>query len=193
MPDLERELRAIGAELEWPATPDPSAAMALPGPRHAILDALGLRHVRIERRVPAPTGRDPKLGARTTLVAAARAAGAPILLPAALGAPERVYMLSRIVTVVYDRGRVLLAQAGGSLHADMLEKVLSVDAHIQRVRVAGRPGVWLPQRHAYLWTDDTGGLVRSGAALVWERDGRVLRLEGIRSLARALRVAESVR
>src|SRR6476659_2564126 len=28
----------------------PSAAMAVPGPRHAILEALGLRHVKIERR-----------------------------------------------------------------------------------------------------------------------------------------------
>jgi hypothetical protein len=53
--------------------------------------------------------------------------------------------------------------------------------------------VWLPAGHVYNWTDETGPTVRSGAALIWERDGRVLRLEGPRSLRDALRVAETVR
>jgi hypothetical protein len=230
MPDLERELRALGAELAWPATPDmaasvtarlparaahaprprrrrrrlvlalaaallliPSAAMAVPGPRHAILEALGLRHVTIERRPRVPTGHDPRLGDRTTLAAAARAVGGPLLLPAALGAPDRVYAVGTIVTVLYDAPHLLLAQAGGRLPGDMLEKVISFDDTIRRVRVAGRPGVWLPARHVYHWTDDTGPPVRSGAALVWERGGRVLRLEGPTSLPAALRVAETVR
>jgi hypothetical protein len=237
MPDLERELRALRAEVDWPPTPDlagavvarlperparaprhrraglrprlprrrlalalaaallliPSAAMALPGPRHAILDALGLRHVAVERRPRVPAAHDPRLGDRTTLAGAARAAGATPLLPAALGRPDRVYVVGQIVTVLYDREHLLLAQAGGRLHTDILEKVISVDDRIRRVRVAGRPGVWLPGRHAYQWTDQTGGLVRSGSALVWERAGRVLRLEGSRSLRDALRIAASVR
>jgi hypothetical protein len=231
MPDLERELRALGAELAWPATPDlaasvsarlparpvraprgpagrgrrlvlalaaallliPSAAMAVPGARHAILDALGLRHVTVERRPRVPAGHDPRLGDRTTLAAAARAAGGPLLLPAALGPPDRVFAVGAIVTVLYDGPHLLLAQAGGRLHADMLEKVISVDDRIRRVRVAGRPGIWLPRRHVYQWTDETGGLVRSGAALIWERGGRVLRLEGTTSLRAALRIAATVR
>jgi hypothetical protein len=233
MPDLERELRALGADVDWPATPDlagavvarlperaprrrvprlpraprrrlalalaaallliPSAAMALPGPRHAILDALGLRHVTVERRPRVPAAHDPRLGDRTTLAGAARIAGATPLLPTVLRRPDRVYVVGRIVTVLYDDEHLLLAQAGGRLHADMLQKIISVDDRIRRVRVAGRAAVWLPERHAYQWTDETGGLVRSGAALIWERDGRVLRLEGTPSLAEALRVAASVR
>jgi hypothetical protein len=171
----------------------PSAAMALPGPRHAILDALGLRHVTVERRPAVPAGHDPRRGDRTTLAGAARSAGARPLLPAALGAPDRVYVVQQIVTVLYDRPRLLLAQAGGRLHADLLHKVIAVDDHVRRVRVAGRPGVWLPEDHVYRWTDETGPLVRSGAALVWERDGRILRLEGPRTLAAARAVARTVR
>jgi hypothetical protein len=228
MPDLERELRALGGELAWPATPDlaasvtarlparpahaprprrrrlvlalaaalvliPSAAMAVPGPRHAILEALGLRHVKVERRPRVPTGHDPRLGERTTLAGAARATGGPLLLPAALGPPDRVYVLGAIATVLYDGPHLLLAQAGGGLPGDMLEKVISFDDKIRRVRVAGRAGVWLASNHVYHWTDDTGPLVRSGAALIWERGGRVLRLEGPTSLRAALRVAETVR
>jgi hypothetical protein len=171
----------------------PSAALALPGPRHAILDALGLRHVTVERVPSTPTGHDPRLGDRTTLAGAARSAGARPLLPAALGAPDRVYVVEQIVTLVYDREHLLLAQAGGRLHADMLHKVIAVDDTVRRVRVDGHPGIWLPADHAYQWTDETGPLVRSGAALIWERDGRILRLEGPRTLGAALAVARSVR
>jgi hypothetical protein len=225
MPDLEHDLRALAAEVEWPATPNlarrwnqmatppvairlhrrllvalaaalllvPSAALALPAPRHAILDALGLRHVRVERRPTVPVGHDPHLGARTTAAGAARALGGAPLLPAALGAPDRLYAIGSIVTAVYDRDHVLLAQAGGALQGDILRKVVSVDDRVRRVRVAGRPGLWLAAGHAYAWTDATGGPVRSGAALVWERDGRVLRLEGPRSVRTALRLAETIR
>jgi hypothetical protein len=171
----------------------PSAALAVPGPRHAILDALGLRHVTVERAPVTPTGHAPRLGDRTTLAGAARAAGARPLLPAALGAPDRVYVAGQIVTVVYDREHLLLAQAGGRLQPEMLHKIIAVDDTVRRVRVDGRPGVWLPAHHVYGWTDETGTLVRSGAALIWERGGRILRLEGPRSLQQALAVARTVR
>jgi hypothetical protein len=229
MPDLERELRALGAEAQWPATPDlagavvarlparasaaprrgrrprrlvaalvaalllvPAGAFALPGPRHAILDALGLRHVTVERRPRLPTGHDPKLGDRTTLDRAARRAGFRPLLPAALRPPDRVYILGAIVTVLYDREHLVLAQADGRLNADMLEKFTTIDAKIRRVRIGADHGIWLPAPHVYQWTDATGGPVRSGSALVWEHHARILRLEGARSLRDALRVARTV-
>lgn len=171
----------------------PATALALPGPRHAILEALGLRHVTVERVPFAPAGHDPRLGELTPPAQVARRAGATPLTPAVLGPPDRVYVLGRVVTFVYDREHLLLAQAGGRLQRETLHKVTSVDARIRRVRVAGRAGIWLPASHAYEWGDATGPLVRSGSALVWERDGRVLRLEGARSLRAALRVAASVR
>jgi hypothetical protein len=176
----------------------PGAALAIPGSRHAILDALGLRHVTVERR-PAPlppAARDPHLGERTTLAGAGRAAGFAPRIPAALGRPDRVFVRDVIVTFAYDhpRGhRLLFAQAAGRLQLGVLQKIIGVDAHVRRVRVAGSPGIFLAAAHAYDWYDPTGPLVRSGAALVWERGGRVFRLEGERSLKRALAIATSAR
>jgi hypothetical protein len=171
----------------------PAAALALPGPRHAILDALGLRHVRIERRATPPRAYDPKLGRLVSLARATHAGGFTATYPAALGPPDRAYLLGAIVSYVYDKPHVLLAQAVGDVPQDVvLHKVLSVDQTARRVRVGGRPGVWLPEHHAYEWSDATGPLVRSGTALVWERGDRTLRLEGARTLAQALRIARSV-
>ncbi|HMJ37348.1 MAG TPA: hypothetical protein VK501_25815 [Baekduia sp.] len=172
----------------------PAGALALPGPRHAILDALGLRHVTVERR-PAPlppAARDPHLGERTTLARAAGAAGFAPRVPAALGPPDRIFYRDGIVTLAYDH-RLLFAQAAGRLDRDVLSKVIAVDAHARSVRVAGAPGLFLAASHAYQWLDATGPLVRSGPALIWERDGRVFRLEGERSLRRALTIAASAR
>jgi hypothetical protein len=237
MSDLSRELRALAADTEWPATPDlagavaarlptgsergaaahprrrrrrvpprrlvlvlcallllvPATALALPGPRHAILETLGLRHVTVERRTPLPpAARDPHLGDRTTLSGAARIAGFAPRVPARLGPPDRVFVRQDIVTLVYDHERLLLAQARGGLQPGVLQKVLAVAASARRVRVAASPGIFVADPHDYRWSDATGPLIRSGPALIWERRGLVLRLEGERSLRDALRVAESV-
>jgi hypothetical protein len=171
----------------------PGAALAVPGPRHAILDALGLRHVTVQQRPQVPAGANPRLGGRTTLANARRLAGFAPRVPAALGPPDAVFVNQAIVTLRYDAAGVILAQAPGALQREVLRKVITVDQRIRPVRVGGRPGVFIPARHDYVWTDATGPLVRSGPALVWEQDGLVLRLEGPRTLAAALRIAESVR
>jgi hypothetical protein len=243
MPDLRDDLRAMAAEIDWPATPDlataflqptretgsdpflppvrakrsgawarrrrlviimallvlalPAAALAITPTRHAILDALGLRHVTVERRVAPQRGAaaDPVLGRPTTLAQAARDAGFTPLVPRALGAPGHVHRLDRIITLTYDAPRgVLLAQArGDGPSPEMLHKIIAIDDRAERTTVAGRPALWLGEPHSYQWSDATGPVVRSGPALVWERDGIVLRLEGIRSLARARAIAASVR
>jgi hypothetical protein len=177
-----------------------ATALAIPGSRHAILDALGLRHVSVERRaVPPPAATDPRLGARTTLAGAARAAGFTPLVPAALGPPQSVHEREHIITLVYARSPahprgLLLAQAEGRLpQRDVLRKVVGVDDRAVRTTVGGAPALFLAAGHAYAWTDATGPLVRSGPALVWERGDRVLRLEGAPSLRAARAIAGSVR
>ncbi|MEA2245862.1 MAG: hypothetical protein QOH46_391 [Solirubrobacteraceae bacterium] len=170
----------------------PTAAFALPGPRNAILETLGLRHVSVERRPNVPAGGSARLGIRTTLAAAPRLAGFAPQAPAALGRPDRVFVNQGIVTLEYEPEHLLLAQARGRLERAILRKIVGVDTSVLQVRVNGRPGIYLPAPHDYAWTDATGPPVRSGPALVWEQDGLVLRLEGAGSPAAARRIAESV-
>jgi hypothetical protein len=170
----------------------PAAALALPGPRHAILETLGLAHVTVERRPRVPAGADARLGRLTTLASASRLAGFAPLVPVALGAPDGVHVDQGVVTLVYGPEHLLLAQARGDLHREVLRKVVAVDAAVRQVRVGGHRGIYLPGGHDYAWTDATGPLVRSGPALVWEQHRTVLRLEGARSLSVARRIAASV-
>jgi hypothetical protein len=169
----------------------PAAALALPGPRHAILETLGLRHVTVERRPGPPAGAAPRRGTPTTLAAVPRSAGFVPRVPTALGPPDRVFVDQRIVTFEYRAEGVLLAQARGTLDRAILRKIAGIGTSVRPVRVGGGPGIWLEAPHEYAWTDATGPPVRSGPALVWERNGLVLRLEGPRSLAAALRIARS--
>jgi hypothetical protein len=172
----------------------PAAALAVPASRHAILDALGLRHVTVERRTTPPPARDPRLGDRTTLSRAARAAGfTPRTLTAIARPPDRVYLRGDIITLVYAREHLLLAQAGGRLPREVLHKILGVGDIARGVTIEGAPGLYLKDPHRYQWFDATGSVVRSGPALVWERDGLVLRLEGAPSQARAVTLAASAR
>jgi hypothetical protein len=171
----------------------PAAAFALPGPRNAILETLGLRHVTVERRPGPPAGASPRPGTRTTLAAVPRSAGFVPRVPAALGRPDRVFADRRIVTFEYVAERLLLAQARGTLDRAILRKIVGVGTNVRAVSINGRPGIWLRSPHDYAWTDATGPPVRSGPALVWEQAGLVLRLEGARSQAAAQRIAASVR
>ncbi|WCB96157.1 hypothetical protein DSM104299_04913 [Baekduia alba] len=166
----------------------PAAALAIPASRHAVLDALGLRHVTVQRRATPPhAARSPQLGTRTALAAGT-------LVPAALGAPDAVYRRGDIITLVYDHPRRLLAQARGRLpDQPTLRKIIAMDDRARRTTVRGRAALFLADPHAYAWSDVTGPPVRSGPALIWERGDTVLRLEGERDLARARAIAASVR
>jgi hypothetical protein len=173
----------------------PATAMAITPTRHAILDALGLRHVTVERRAHPQRGAvDPRLGRATTLAAAARDAGFTPLVPRRLGAPDHVHRLGSIITLTYDApSHVLLAQArGDGPRPEMLHKIIAIDDRAARTTVNGRAALWLGAPHSYQWSDATGPVVRSGPALVWERDGIVLRLEGVDDLGRARAIAASV-
>jgi hypothetical protein len=74
-----------------------------------------------------------------------------------------------------------------------LRKIVYADTALTATTVGGGPALFFAAPHAVQWGDATGPLERSEAALVWERDGRVLRLEGEPDLARARRIAASVR
>jgi hypothetical protein len=149
--------------------------------RSAVLEFLGLKSVRIERREPAappaPTrapgalGEDLGLGEAMSLEQARRRAGFTAAPPAALGAPDAVYFddgdpPGGRVTYVY-RPRPGLPQSGqtgvGLLVTEMravvspfIEKAAGPGTRVQRLTVGGGPAYFLsgaPHGFAYAEPD----------------------------------------
>jgi hypothetical protein len=173
---------------------------ATPSARSKILEWLGLKEVRIERREPAvpPERRTAPLdlGRRVPLAALPWRP----LLPrgVGLGPPRAAYVDDRV-----PRGAITLRWPGLLLteikgrEGPYIEKAAGRGTRIERLRVGPDPGYWLagdPHEVAYL---DANGTVRvdsirlAGDTLLWERDGVLLRLEGAPSKAAALRIARS--
>ncbi len=144
-------------------------------------------------------GEQLRLGERTTPAAARRAAGAALLRPAALGRPREIYLDDGVVTFLY-RARsarpILFTQVPGGA-GRYVEKFVTRDT--RRVRVGGAPGLLLTGPHAVLFAPSDGGEMRvqqprlAKNTLMWERDGRLLRIEAEQPLGELLRIARSVR
>ena len=181
-----------------------ATAAAVPGIREPVLDWLGLRSVRVER-VPAPLPEAPGahlgLGQRTNLLGVRKAIDFKPVFPSGLGGPT--YYIEGFppggqLALAY-RGGVFLTEIEGRLQRQYLFKFLGPDARAEAVTVDGERGLWItgkPHQFAYA---DRFGAVRSDTirtardVLLWRRGDLLLRLEGARSKAEALRIARSVR
>jgi len=182
----------------------PAAAVAaVPGTRHAVLDWLGLRHVRVERveRLPALPGlRRADLGTRVASVgAAADRAGFAVRAPRALGRPDAVYVAGgEIVTLLYDD--VVVTELRALQEPELLKKALQAGTTVEPVQIDGTPGLYFSGApHEVLFAPRDGSPVRplpprlAGNTLAFERDGLVVRIEGHRlTKARGLRIARSI-
>ena len=175
--------------------------LAAPGVGSGLLERLGLRNAtvtQVERLPPTALGASLALGERHTPAGARRAADFELLAPAALGAPREVYVDDGVVTFVYRArsGRpILFTQVPGSAGRYVQKFVTKTT---RRVRIAGRPGLLLRGPHAVFFDSD-GGDTRVQEArlaantLMWERDGRLLRLEAHQPAGELIRLARSVR
>jgi hypothetical protein len=143
-------------------------------------------------------------GERITLMEARSATGAPVLLPrvAGLGEPDEVYAgeprEDGVVLVYRARpglpplgntgvGLVLTERVGGVETAYFPEEARP-EAEFERVEVDSKRGYWAPAGRYASRSELLGGSV-----LLWEREGRALRLEADLSEGAAIRIAESVR
>jgi hypothetical protein len=143
-------------------------------------------------------------GERITLREARSGTGAPVLLPRAAGLrePGEVYAEEPreggVVLVYRARpglpplsntgvGLVLTERVGGVETAYFPEEERP-EAEFERVEVDGKRGYWAPARR---YASRSGLL--GGSVLLWEQEGRALRLESDLSEGAAIRVAESVR
>ena len=192
-------------------------AMAVEPARSAILEALGLKGVRIERREPTATpqprgaalGEGLGLGTATTLDRARRTAGFDIGVPAAgLPAPDAVFADAGRVSFVYrarpglprsaETGAGLLVTQLRATVGPFIQKSAGPGTRIERFEIDGDPAFRLsgrPHGHAYL---PEGGEVvfeeqrLAGPTLLVEHDGVLIRVEGRISRERAIAVARSV-
>jgi hypothetical protein len=181
------------------------AAFAVPTTRHAILRALGLRGVQIERvptvpRVPPSARLAPRarlgLGARVRFAAARHAAQFTALLPAR---PVPVYLAhdvpgGRISTLV---GPVLVTEFRGTSYP-FIFKLIGPGTRLRRIRIDGDRAAYLSRApHVVLFQTANGAVqtdrVRlAGNVLLWQHGAVTVRIEGTHTLAQALSVARSL-
>jgi len=164
---------------------------------------------------PEPLGAGIGLGRRSSLEEAGTDAAFDVLVPAALGPPDVVYVggsaLRGQVALVYaPRGDLpassLLGGAGLLItqnrgHADevLADKLIAAGATVESVNVDGAPGVWISgQPHVFWYLGPGGEFIEDsrrvvGDTLAWERDGVLYRIEGDITIDRALEIARSMR
>jgi len=151
-------------------------------------------------------------GERTDLdIAAERLGGLLVPTDAALGAPEHVYYdgRTRSVALAWGARPGLPADPASGLGAVVTEfraeitpgtftKVLYENALLERTAVAGHPAYWIAGGEHFLFFERPDGqplettIRMVGTTLMWEQDGLTLRIEGVRELADAIRIGESM-
>ena len=189
---------------------------ASPDARSAVLEWLGLKSVRVERREPVAPPPDPgRLGAGLGL-------GAPVTLEQArerapylaepgdpaLGAPDAVYVGADSAALVYgsrpglpraeSTGAALLVQAFPGRVGPFIEKTVGMGARLERLRVEGDPAYFIAGAHGFAYESASGGgsfepqRLAGNTLLVEREDGQLIRIEGALGRDRAVAIAESI-
>lgn len=173
---------------------------ASPSARSAILEFLGLKSVRVERREPrVPPGRvDLRLGQRVSLAEARERAGFDVLVPAGLGDPDAVYLASDPRRVALTYGGLLVQQFRATVEP-VIGKAIGEGARLERFRLDGDPAYFISGRaHGFAYLDEDGEAHvedqrLAGNTLLVERDGLLVRVEGRVPRDQAVRVVRSMR
>jgi hypothetical protein len=194
------------------------AVAAVEPARSAVLELLGLRSVKIERREPAPTTTGPSgqalgFGRAVTQAEAERLVTFPVHPPAALGRPDGVFFARNpprrgAVSYAYrprdgipESARtgfgVLVTEIAPSTRP-FVEKTIGPDARLERFRVGGDPAYFIsgaPHGVGYLEPPENFYVEEqrlAGNTLLVERDDLLIRVEGDISRERAVGIAQSV-
>src|SRR5215217_5055800 len=189
---------------------------ASPDARSAVLELLGLKSVKIERREPAaPPPRPGRLGSglglgKPATLEQARRRAPYLRLPAAtgLGDPDAVYLGRRSVALVYGAragyaratttGAALLVQEFPARVGEFIQKSLGAGATLERLRVDGAPAYFIAGAHGFAYQHGTelrfeDQRLAGNTLLVERAEGLLLRIEGDLTRDRAVAVARSVR
>ncbi|MEV6598034.1 hypothetical protein AB0M36_14300 [Actinoplanes sp. NPDC051346] len=176
--------------------------------RAAVVAAVGevLRVVGIEVRaepgppLPAVPSPLPSPGP-VTLAGAKAAAQFPVLVPLALGVPEKVELADpgaggapRVVTMTFRGGAVRFDQFDGRVSPAFLKS----SSAARWTEVGGDTAIWLPGPHPVTYIDRQGTQRTETArlaapTLIWSTATVTYRLEGLPTLAEATAVASELR
>jgi hypothetical protein len=186
-----------------------------PGARSAVASWFHIPGVLIGTGpTPQPIGRDLRLGRQVSLAEAEKQVAFPVLIPSlpGLGRPDEIYLgaapAGHRVSLLY-RVRAGLPRASttgaGLLITEFssktffLGKMLQPGTTIRQVFVDRQPGAWIAGApHVLYYVNPRGVLVPdttrlAGNALLWQRGGLTLRLEGRMSEQQALAIARSMK
>ena len=198
MTELEQTLRALAAEIEWPATPELTprfepvrrrrrslllavaaallaiaVAFAVPQARSSILRFFHLGGVTIERvgTLPAAEQRPlaADLGQPVTRAEAESALGTPFLLPATSGEPALYDRLGVVSTLLATPQPVLLSE---SRFTGLMKKLVGTATGVESVSIDAGSGRRLDRRRpARLLRSRAAAAARGQRAPLGERTG----------------------
>jgi hypothetical protein len=196
---------------------------ASPTARSAILEWLGLKSVKIERKAPTATpqpqrgqlGENLLLGDAVSLDEARRRAEFTVRVPSTLPAPDAVYFDAPPppggrVSFVYrpqsgltrspQTGTGLLVSEWRATVTPVVEKAAGGGAKLERLKVDGAPAYFISGKsHGVAWMDENGEVdfedqrLAGNTLLVERADGLLLRVEGDIARDDAVRIARSLR
>ena len=185
------------------------ATLAIPDARSALLRFLQIGGARIELVdelpvvAPSPPELELTLGQRVSLDEARQRTAFELL--ELDEEPDGVYLGERgTVWFLYgrpDAPRLLVAQTP-ELEIDepfILKKLAGAGTSVARVSVRGKPAYFLSgEPHAVVLVDEHGAAITDSArlardVLVWDEDGRTVRLEGDLTETAAVEIAEALR
>ena len=191
-----------------------AALVVSPATRRAVADLLGIGgvDVRYSDDEPAGIAVDLDLGDETSLEGAKAEVGFEVAVPAALGAPDRVFVNDDVaggsVSLVCRPGDglprtrttgagALLTEFRGSVDGDYVKKLLNSGVRIRVTSVSGAEAYWIEGDHTLIVRGPDGTTREdrarlAGDTLIWERAGITYRLESELSFIAALEVARSV-
>lgn len=221
-PHLAARVRARIAEPRQPARRHWALALApavltllVIGAGATATEAVRLRGIDVFRvpGVSAPPRQALDLGDRTSLDTARAVAQPLVSTDPRFARPDEVYTrkgpAGDQVYFAYHAGTglppgptgygALVGQFAGRLDASLIGKGVGPGTKVESVRVGDEPGIWIEgESHFFFYRDARGDIHQeslrlAGNTLLWERGGRLLRLEAQVGRARALEIAASFR
>jgi hypothetical protein len=186
-----------------------------PDARSAVLEWLGLKSVKIERREPsAPPPQPGTLGSGLGLgtpvsLSEARRRSPFLRLPAAagLGRPDAIYLGGESVSLVYGErpgyarstttGAAVLVQEFPARVGPFIQKTVGEGARLERLVVDGDPAYFITGAHGFAYEGEDGVRFEdqrlAGNTLLVERaDALLIRVEGDLTRDRAVAIAQSI-